>query len=67
MMLFLRLKDVRFAPSQAEATLASLGLVAGEVSEESLAVGFGINFPQRPSSAARFSGRGLLMAFGIAS
>lgn len=37
MMLFLRLNDVRFAPSPAEATLAILGLAAGEISEENLA------------------------------
>jgi death-on-curing protein len=37
MMLFLRLSDVRFAPSPPEATLAILGLAAGEISEENLA------------------------------
>jgi len=36
MMLFLCLKDVRFAPFPAEATFASLGPAAGEISEESL-------------------------------
>lgn len=37
MMLFLRRNGVAFAPSPAEATLAILGLAAGEISEESLA------------------------------
>jgi death on curing protein len=37
MMLFLRKNGVKFAPSQAEATLIILGLAAGDVSEASLA------------------------------
>jgi death on curing protein len=36
MMLFLRKNGVKFAPSQAEATVIILGLAAGEVSEASL-------------------------------
>jgi death-on-curing protein len=36
MMLFLRKNGVRFAPSQAEATIIILALAAGEVSEASL-------------------------------
>ncbi len=37
LMMFLRLNDLRFAPTPAEATAAILGLAAGEISEESLA------------------------------
>nr|WP_286198662.1 type II toxin-antitoxin system death-on-curing family toxin [Mesorhizobium sp. BR1-1-16] len=37
LVLFLRMNDVRFAPSPPEATLAILGLAAGEISEENLA------------------------------
>lgn len=36
MMLFLRLNGVHFAPPPAPATLAILGLAAGEISEDSL-------------------------------
>jgi death-on-curing protein len=36
MMLFLRKNGVRFAPSQAEATIIILALAAGQVSEASL-------------------------------
>jgi len=36
MMAFLRLNDIRFAPSPAEATSAILGLAAGEISEDGL-------------------------------
>jgi death-on-curing protein len=37
MMLFLRKNGVRFAPDQAQATTITIGLAAGEVSEQSLA------------------------------
>ncbi|BCP54972.1 death-on-curing protein [Kaistia sp. 32K] len=45
MMLFLRLNGVQFAPPPPEATLAILGLAAGEISEESLTRWIRANLP----------------------
>lgn len=48
MVLFLRLNGVRFAPDPAEATVAILGLAAGEISEESLARWISDRLPAAP-------------------
>ena len=45
MMTFLRRNGVRFAPDQAQAAQAILGLAAGEISEESLARWIRDNWP----------------------
>ena len=45
MMLFLRLNGVRFAPDQAQATAAILGLAAGEIDESGLTRWIRDNWP----------------------
>jgi len=46
MMTFLRLNDIAFAPSAADATVIILGLAAGEIREDSLARWIRDNWPK---------------------
>ena len=48
MMTFLRKNGIAFAPSPAEATVAILGLAAGEIDEDGLARWIRDNWPNRP-------------------
>jgi death-on-curing protein len=45
MMVFLRLNGVRFAPDQAQATAAIIGLAAGEIDEAGLTRWIRDNWP----------------------
>lgn len=46
MMVFLRLNGIRFAPDQAQATAAIVGLAAGEIDEEGLTRWIRDNWPK---------------------